>query len=333
MWKFLNVIPSKIIGCLVNAMLSNRTFRVFLNNKSSRPRKLNNGVAQGSVCAPAYFNLYTSDMPTTRSRKFSFADDLGLATQVTLFETAEGNLEHDMKKMKKYYRKWCLCLNDEKTEVSMFHLDNRSATRQLNVFLDGVRLEYNTTSIYLGLPLDRSLTFKPALEQRAQKLKARNNLIQKLTGTDWGANGNVTRTAAISLVYSTAEYGAPVWYRSSHADKVDVQLNVAMRNITGAVDSTPLPWLHVLSNIEPPQLRRKLAAHNLWKKCFDETRTYALPIRSELENPPPPRLVSRSPIWGDTEIQSSTFDIKEKWMDFWNEYPGFTNKQLVEFPH
>lgn len=235
--------------------------------------------------------------------------------------------------MNKYYRKWRLCLNDEKTEVSIFHLDNHSASRELDVYLNGGRLNHNRTPTYLGLPLDRSLTFKPALEQKAKKLCARNNLIRKLVGTNWGANGNVLRTSALSLVYSTAEYAAPVWYKSAHTNKVDVELNIAMRTITGAVDSTPLPWLHVNSNIAPPQLRRSLAAHNQWKKCFDDSRSYELPIKQELEHPPPPRLVSRSPIWSDTEIKSPSYDVHGKWKKFWDESPIFSNKFLIENPH
>lgn len=56
----------------------------------------------------------------------------------------EENLEHDVCSMKEYYRKWCLCLNDEKTKVMMFHLDNRSPSRELNVHIDGVRLEHSS---------------------------------------------------------------------------------------------------------------------------------------------------------------------------------------------
>lgn len=333
MWKFYTVIPCKGLGRLVNQMLSNRIFRVFINDRSSRPRRINNGFPQGSVCAPTYFNLYTSDMPPTRSTKFSFADDLGLATQVKTFEMGEENLEHDLHIMKAYYIKWCLCLNEGKTEVTMFHLNNSMATRQLNVYLDGERLEHNVSPKYLGLPLDRSLSFKLAMEQRAEKLKVRNNLIQKLAGSNWGSSGNVLRTAVLTLVFSAAEYASPVWYGCNHTDKVDVQLNVAMRVITGAVDSTPVPWLHVLSNIEPPQVRRKLAAHKEWEKCLDESRTYELPIKNFLLNPPPPRLSSRSPIWKDTEIQDPNFNAHEQWKNYWNGSPDFSNKHLIEEPH
>lgn len=54
-----------------------------------------------------------------------------------------------------------------------------------------------------------------------QKLKTKNNLITKFTGTSWGAGAETLRTAALSLVYSTAEYCAPVWIHSAHAKKID----------------------------------------------------------------------------------------------------------------
>jgi len=49
---------------------------------------------------------------------------------------------------------------------------------------------------------------------------------------------------------------------------VDVQLNSTMRLISGTLRSTPLPWLPVLSNIEPPALRRKAATDKLVEKIF-----------------------------------------------------------------
>lgn len=165
------------------------------------------------------------------------------------------------------------------------------------MYIDGVRLEHNYVPCYLGIPL----TFRQHLEKVSQKVKCRNNLIQKLSGTNWGANGNVLRTAALSLVYSCAEYCAPAWYRSNNVDILDTQLNISMRTITGAVDSTPVPWLHVLSNIPPPEVRRKMAAHKEMRKCLDVSRGYELPIRQELVNHPPNRLSSRFPIWTDTK--------------------------------
>ena len=67
-------------------------------------------------------------------------------------------------------------------------------------------------------------------------------------------------------------------------------------------------------------------------KITDETRPYDLPIKTEVLHPPPSRLVSRSPIWSDLEIQRADFNINEEWISFWNSSSAFTNKSLVENP-
>jgi len=41
---------------------------------------------------------------------------------------------------------------------------------------------------YLGVRIDRSLTFKKHLERVKNKLKLRNNIISKLAGSNWGSN-------------------------------------------------------------------------------------------------------------------------------------------------
>ena len=77
---------SKAIKCrttirLIASLISQRNFRVFLGNQVSRKRILKNGLPQGSVLAPSFFNVYISDLPATESLKFGYADDWTLATQ------------------------------------------------------------------------------------------------------------------------------------------------------------------------------------------------------------------------------------------------------------
>ena len=60
----------------------------------------------------------------------------------------------------------------------------------------------------------------------------------------------------MSLVYSTAEYCAPVWCRSAHSHLIDSVLNDALRIVTGCLRPTPTDHLPVLSGIQPADLRR-----------------------------------------------------------------------------
>ena len=85
-------------------MLTDRRFRVFIGDKTSKFRTLNNGLPQGSVLAPLLFNLYTSDLPQTISRKFIYADDLALTYRHNDFNTLENALSTDLDTMYQYFK-------------------------------------------------------------------------------------------------------------------------------------------------------------------------------------------------------------------------------------
>ena len=71
------------------------------------------------------------------------------------------------------------------------------------------------------------------------------------------------RTAALSLVYPTAEYCAPVWCRSAHTRLIDSVLNDALRIVTGCLRPTPTDYLPILAGIQPAELRRRGATLSL----------------------------------------------------------------------
>lgn len=56
LFKLSNVIPCKLTVELINNMLTNHKFCVFMGDKASRWRT-SNGLPQGSVLAPTLFNL------------------------------------------------------------------------------------------------------------------------------------------------------------------------------------------------------------------------------------------------------------------------------------
>ena len=88
--------------------------------------------------------------------------------------------------------------------------------------------EYNHLK-YIGVTLDRTLSYKQHIHNTKMKVATRNNLLRKLPSSKWGANASTI----ITLRYSVAEYAAPVWVRSA---------------------------LYLLSGIAPPSIRRGVCA-------------------------------------------------------------------------
>ena len=175
----------------------------------------------------------------------------------------EHTLISDLQELNSYFHKWRLKLNPNKTVSSTFHLANRLAYLQLNMRLNNALIKHEPHPKYLGITLDRSLTFKPHLTHTAEKIQARCNLLRKLASQKWGASFHVLRTSILALNFSVAEYCAPVWHHSAHTELVDTALNSAMRLVTGCIRPTPTSQLSILSGIAPPDLRREAQCLNL----------------------------------------------------------------------
>ena len=213
--------------------------------------------------APLLFNIYTYDLPSMISRKFAYADDLALFHSSGNWKDLEGTLSQDMSTLSAYLQTWRLNLSHTKTVTAAFDLNNREAKRELKVYNNGRLLPFCPTLTYLGVKLDRSLTFRHHLVELRKILSLRVTLLRRLVGSGWGAGAKTLRIATLSLVFSTPEYCAPVWCRNDHTRLIDSVLNDALRMVTKCLRPTPTDHLPVLSGIQPAELRRMGATLSL----------------------------------------------------------------------
>ena len=197
------------------------------------------------------------------SRKFAYADDLALLNSSGNWKDLEETLSQDMSTFSAYLQTWKLKLSHTKTVTPAFHLNNREAKRELKVYNNDRLLPFCPTPTYLGVKLDRSLTFRHHLVALRKKLSSRVTLLRLLVGSGWGAGAKTLRIAILSLVYLAAEYCAPVWCRCAHTRLIDSVLNDALRIVTGCLRPTPTDHLPVLSSIQPAKLRQMGATLSL----------------------------------------------------------------------
>jgi len=113
---------------------------------------LNNGLPQDFVLAPLPFNLYIKDLPAITARKFIYADNLALACQSKKFDDLENTMSEDLDTLHKFYNKWRLKPNPSKTEVTLFHLNNRRANQDIRVQFGEQLVKNNPYSKYCYVP-------------------------------------------------------------------------------------------------------------------------------------------------------------------------------------
>ena len=197
------------------------------------------------------------------SRKFAYADDLALLHSSGNWKDLEGTLSQEMSTLSAYLQTWRLKLSHTKTVTTAFHLNNREAKRELKVYNNGRLLPFCLTPTYIGIKLDRLLTFRHHLVSLHKKLSLCVTLLRRLVGSGWGAGAKTLCIATLSLVYSTAEYCAPVWCCSAHTRLIDNVLNDALCIVTGCLRRIPTDHLPVLSGIQPAELCRMGATLSL----------------------------------------------------------------------
>ena len=141
-------------------------------------------------------------------RKFAYAGNLAIlhyaATKSIRRDSGHGNpnLLSLQMEVQTQYNKDC---------VGSLPSYNKETRRELNIFVNGQALPFCAESTYLGIKLDRALTFRQHLKSLRKKLTFRVGLLKRLAGSGWDAD------ATLSLVRSTAEYCAPVWCCSAQA--------------------------------------------------------------------------------------------------------------------
>lgn len=243
-------IPIELVK-LVQSYLTNRTFKVFLDDSYSQPRNIPAGVPQGSILGPFLFTLYVHDIPKQpRTSLACFADDTASFTSSTDEDLIISRLQLSLDGLKAYFQDWKLKLNDAKTEAIMFSRKQRAPARTIRI--GGHCIPWRDTVKYLGITFDKKLNWT----QHVANVKIKS--VAVMIGLNPIFNRHSLLSSSTKLrIYTTLirpclTYACPAWNTTCPTNHKSLQViqNKALKIAYNTPFRTNLHRLHEQINLD-----------------------------------------------------------------------------------
>jgi len=241
----------------INNFLSNRTLEVRIGNAKSSKKVVENGTAQGSVISPILFLIMIDDLPSelTDVESALFADDCSIFKSGRNIKHIENTVQNALDEIYKWCQKWGFKISTQKTYAVLF---TQCTGTEIELKIDGKKLEFKSSAKFLGVILDSKLTWHEHINYILSKCNKRLNFMRSISGTTWGACKTTMITIYKALILSVIDYGSIAYDSASDSQLhlLDILQNKALRIACGAFKTTPIDSLQVDCGIQPLRLHR-----------------------------------------------------------------------------
>ena len=243
----------------IRQYLHNRRARVRLDGHKSKKKLLREGVPQGGVLSPTLFLIFINTILDNLPPKVYgaiYADDLVLWCAEEYISIAKVRMQQALNNLETWTKDWGVTVNANKTTFTLFSLTTKP--QKVTLKMNGAELKEEPNPTYLGMTLDKTMTWKPQIQRATTKAKHRLALMKKLSGTTWGADQGVLKKLYVGYTRPVMEYGMAASATSSRSNfnKLTQVQNQALRIITGGIKSTPIKAMETLTGLQTLDDRR-----------------------------------------------------------------------------
>ena len=178
--------------------------------------KFQAGVPQGSVLGPILYLLYTADIPIMEENLIgTYADDTAILASHSNPAAASFLLQHNLNMVSKWLKKWHIKANESKSVHVTFSTRHRVCPP---VTLNGVEIPMAEEAKYLGIHLDRRLTWRNHI------FAIQKQLSHQLRKTYWLIGGKSKLSLENKLllykctIKPTWTYGIQLWGTAANSN-------------------------------------------------------------------------------------------------------------------
>ena len=164
---------------LFKSYLSNRVQQTIITNCKSDPEFITCGVPQGSILAPQFFNIYINNIADVSKFKIKlFADDACLSYSSFDYNNLETEINNELKKINQWRKINKLSVNFSKSNYMIF--TQKKININMNITMDGNRLEKVNKTKYLGVIMDSKFSWKEHITYITNKISKSSYILSKI---------------------------------------------------------------------------------------------------------------------------------------------------------
>ena len=296
-----------ISGNMYNYILNfliDRTFQVKINNTLSETFTQQNGVPQGAVISPTLFNILINGVAKLEKKYphislAMYADDSAIfikpeyapvrkRNSKSFINSAIKKLQYPTNELIELLKSRGFKVNVAKTQCILFRTKNKINNY---ITLDGVKVNLSDSVKYLGVILDRRLTFVEHIDNiLVPKGEKGLHILKYLRGKKWGLKPTLLKQLYQNYVQPKMSYGEELFEEQivqgqvvgkSAQLRLDKIQNRALETITRCIQGTTTMGMSVLTGIPPLSIKRKEKRANLWCRIVHNPNNPAREIYSK----------------------------------------------------
>lgn len=273
------LIPNEI-NIWITAFLRNRKVTMQLRT-GSVSRTISDGLPQGDVLSPTLFNLYTVGLHSISGDGVilvQFADDFGIIVKAKSTGQLNEKVQTTVDQFNEKAEELNFKVNSEKTKIILFTNNNNSLT----VHLDGSPIETVKSHRYLGVTIDRYLSFGQHINETRVKMNDRLNMLKVICGMKNGSHPQTAMNIYTALIRSVIEYGCTVTCnaKKTNRTKLDITNNQCLRRATGCTRTTPINALTAIAGQDRLEHRLDYVTGKNVARCFERRNVVAEQLQS-----------------------------------------------------
>mgnify|MGYP001796102237 CR=1 FL=1 len=299
--------------------LYNRTQKVIVEGESSDYIKVTSGVPQGTVLGPLLFLLYINDLPdSVRCKIGLFADDSIVYSKITSINDCQ-LLQDDLDALTLWSKVWDMEFNTDKCKI--LSVTNKKNIINYNYKMENVSLKSVTEEKYLGVVIDKKLSWLPHVKKISNRANYKRQFLQRNLRS---CKRETKLQCYKTYVRPVLEYASPVWDTNNKKviENIESVQRKAIRFIMNDYkqDSSVTKMMKQL-NIDPLDIRRKVKKLKLLRSILSQKvflPNYVKPIRARDQ-------IKLKPIYA--RIQSYAQSFIPSVTSEWNKLPSVVLKE------